>query len=385
MESFGLVVARDPPEETERCLPRLRVRDGDAVGERAGDVVLPGELVDERSVGVPVDVEDLGVVDRNAFREQSPKDLPDLVFLAECPEQAGVAGASGPRLRIVGLEYFEPSARQQIEQLLLTGAELEACGDKVDRAGDLRVPAAPAELLDRAPDHVRAVHETPVGERLLVRAQDRPHVGDLSGMRERFVGQVVRGHSRLAELVERALDRAMESRPISQPAEVRRFGQRFRAGLLDQGERLDAREKRQTLLGERAAHDRVGEAARALDAEVDPADSRASEALDDVVTDREGRRDEDLLVQREPAAGIGQRFTEPRRRSRRVGSQSVATAAEEIELRGHQSRHLSRPSGPSCAVRPARRCPTSESLPTRSEAIPTTSSRPRSRCRPARE
>ncbi len=76
-------IVSDPVEVIEDALPGPRVRDRDAVVERAGDAVLRRKLVDERPIRRVVVERDLDVVEAKALVEDPPENASDLVLLAQ--------------------------------------------------------------------------------------------------------------------------------------------------------------------------------------------------------------------------------------------------------------------------------------------------------------
>src|SRR4030095_14269550 len=77
-EDVGREVLTDPFEKGEGRPARPRVRDGDPAGESAGDVVLPRKLPRERRIHARVRVQDLDVVEGDAFRKDSAENFADL-------------------------------------------------------------------------------------------------------------------------------------------------------------------------------------------------------------------------------------------------------------------------------------------------------------------
>ena len=109
--------------------------------------------------------------------------------------------------------------------------------------------------------------------------------------------------------------------PFAKLAEVGLRLQGLGAGLLDESQRLRAREQAQALPRELRARDAKRERANGLDAQVDPGMPFAGEALDERVADRERGRDENLLLQRMLGADARELETiEARGRRLRLGA-----------------------------------------------------------------
>ena len=108
----------------------------------------------------------------------------------------------------------------------------------------------------------------------------------------------------------------MESRSIPQGPEVRLLAERFAARLLHERERLGSRKQPEALAGEVGADEAVGERANRLHAQVHPRVPLAGEPLEQLMADRQRRRDEDLFGERLLAADARELQDQPRARPR---------------------------------------------------------------------
>ena len=126
----------------------------------------------------------------------------------------------------------------------------------------------------------------------------------------------------------------MKSRAILDLSEIRVGSERFGAGLLDESQRLRAREKREAFLCESGTHEAVRQISDRLDSQVRPRIAGAGETLRQLVADRKRGREENLLFQRMLAADARQLLDETH--PRRFGV--VGTEGEKW-LEGHRKVH----------------------------------------------
>ncbi len=127
----------------------------------------------------------------------------------------------------------------------------------------------------------------------------------------------------------------METGAQGELAEVGIGGERFRASLLDERQRLGAGEERQALFRDVRAGHGVREASNALDPHVDPGGAGAGEHLDQLVADEAARRDQDLLVERQFATHVREGLDE-------TGQSRVVGSERKSRLRGHGNAHSGR-------------------------------------------
>ena len=187
---------------------------------------------------------------------------------------------------------------------------------------------------------VGGVDEAPRGEVLVVAGENALELPQLARIVEGPGRQRRRGEARGADLLEGALEGPVEARADREARRSRPFGfEELGAGLLDESQRLRAREQAQTLARELRARDAERDRADGLDAEVDPGVALAREPLDERVSDRERRRDEDLFLQRVLAAGARERVDQPRGRlvggaAARRGRRRLRTADRVVRFSG---------------------------------------------------
>ncbi len=292
LEGGGAEVPCDELEDVADALAGTRVGDGHAVGERAGHAVLRRELVDERPVGRVVVEDDLHLVDMKALVEDAPEDGADLVLLAEglgevddAPLAESVEGVLRERDR---------RARPRVEESLLEGRELEA-----GRAEEMRVrrePAASGARGGRPLQDLRGVGGGEAGEDRLVGLRERSELRALSPVVERG-GTELGGGDRGRGAARRACGgargggrRSCAARRSTTPARGprRRRSRRPRGA----GRATGGACPRRRAPGPR----RRARARRRSRASGSGAAARARERVEDLLADREGRDEEDLLV-----------------------------------------------------------------------------------------
>ena len=293
-ETPGRVAAADPLEKRERGLARAAVGRGDAAGERARDPVLARQLPGERRIHGLVGVEDLDLVERDPLPEDAPERLAQLVLLADGAEETRAARRLGPGLG---------------------GVDRELRGG--DRPRAARGRAARRRRARRLPG-IRNSASLEAPRRSTPRAaapRSRPRSGPRRGARRSGRGSArisfgLRGSAKADAGIASASSPAARSSssvswsarwrpgPITEPPEVRARVERLGARLLDERERLGARQEAQAVLSESRPDRAEGERADGLDAQVDPRVALAREPLDQRVADGQRGRDEDLLLER---------------------------------------------------------------------------------------
>ncbi len=334
--SVGGEALRDPCEKGERGLSGPAVGDGDAAGERARDSVLARELPRQGRIDALVGVEDLDVIERDSAREATAEDLANLVFLADRADERDPVRAGRPPGRLVHGQPFETVAGEPFEEKALELGELRVGREEVDRRRAGRKPHR-----GRAGEHVERVDEAAGRERIGVAGEHPAQLRRLAAVHERRGGDPRGPDAGRPQLVERALHRAMQARPIPQGSEIRIRGQRLRAGLLDEGEGLRAGQKPKALA--REPRSRGGERQRAhrLDSEVHPGMPLPRQPLDERVPDGKRWRNEDLLLQRPLRADARERFDQPRSRRRgRFATPLGLVEGEEGLFRHEASIHI---------------------------------------------
>jgi hypothetical protein len=83
-------------------------------------------------------VQDLDVVEGDAFRKDPAEHFADLVLLADGAEEARVPSRRAPFLRRIRRERFEPFSGERFEKPPLDTAELTRCDDEEPRVGPRR-------------------------------------------------------------------------------------------------------------------------------------------------------------------------------------------------------------------------------------------------------
>ena len=216
----------DPFEEGEGPLARIRVSHGDPAGKRALDAVLPRQLPRERRVHRCVRVEDLDLVEGNPLGEDAAECLPDLVFLADGPEELRLARLRRPVLGRVGRELEAARAGEAVEKAPLEGGQLEIRGLQIQRR---RRRTGALDLLDGPTKDLDRVDGFPGRERFQVTAEDAADFHGLAPVGKRRRGDLVGRDPGGAQLLERLLEGPVEARPLAQSAEVGRGLERFRS------------------------------------------------------------------------------------------------------------------------------------------------------------
>ncbi len=241
---------------------------------------------------------------RNARGEDASKDLADLVFLADRAKEIRLGRHLPPGVGRLRLEGLEPLLRQPFEEISLDGRQFQPGRQKVDALS--RQPAAGFRRFERATEDLGAVHPTCGGERGVVAREDSAKLGALARIGEGARGQGVGRDPGPAQLVEGALERAVEPGAIAERLEVAAGPEELAAGLLHHGQRLRARDQAEALTSEVRADELERQRADRLDAQVDPRVPLARQALDERVSDQQRRPDQDLLLERPPRAGAGE-------------------------------------------------------------------------------
>ena len=300
-------VPRHEVEDVEDPLPGAGVRDGHAVRERARHSVLRRELVDERPVRRVVVEDDLHLVDVQALVQDAAEDGADLVLLAQglCERDAG------RRVRRVEdvLGEGNGSARPRVEEGLLEGRQLEAGGTQQVRLR--REPVSSGAGGRRALQDLGRVGGAEPGEDRLVGLRERGELGALAPVVEGGGSQVARSHAGAAQLVERAVERAVEADVPAKGAEIRVGPEDLVARALDDREELRAREEAPALGREGRPGDAVREREDGRGTEVQVRGAGARESVEDLLADGKRRDEEDLLVHGVGRAEVRQPLEEP--------------------------------------------------------------------------
>ena len=267
-QRVGGKALRDPVEKRQRRLAGTGIGDRDAGREGAGDGVLARELPDERRVNGAVAVEDLDVVERDPVAEDRPEDLPDLVLLADRAEEARL-----PRDRLPGAgrirgERDELSSRELLQERAFQDGELGEAGKEIACLRGRR--RTRLEGFQRAAKDFQPIQESSGLEGLLVTPEHVPKLTVLAAVGEGDLRQRGRRQSCRAQLLERVLERAMESGAVEKPPEVGILGEDLGASLLDERERLRPREQLPPGPRQRGADQGMGEMPHRLHPQVDP-------------------------------------------------------------------------------------------------------------------
>ena len=270
----------DPGEKRQGGLSRPAVRHGDAARERARHVVLAGELPDQGRIDRVVGMEELDVVEGQSLGQDAAKNFADLVLFADGSKDLSARGPRGPGRRLVHRQDLETVPGDPLEEPALELRELRVRGQQVDRRGRRR-----SALPRGAGQDVEAVDVFARSEGRRVRPEDAADLPAFARIGERRRGNAPKSDPRLPQLVERPSQRAVESGPPGEAAEVGSRLQSLRARLLDEGQGLGPGKKAQTLAGEVRPRDLQGDRARSLDAQVHVRVALTGQAFDELVAD----------------------------------------------------------------------------------------------------
>ena len=160
--------------------------------------------------------------------------------------------ASAPAARRRDARSCAPATFSRISRS--TAGQIRVVDDQVQRSARIRPPRPPSARRSTAAESMKL----PFRQVLVVAREDALELLELPRIAERLRRQRRRREARRADLFEGALQRPMEARPVAQLSEVGLRLEVLRAGLLDERQRLRAREQAESLPGERRSRDARG-------------------------------------------------------------------------------------------------------------------------------
>ena len=322
-QAVGRKSVGDPVEKRQRGLAGTAVGHRDPARERAGNLVLARELPEERGVDRRVGVQDLDVVEGDSLLQNAAERRPDLVLLSDGAQQACPFRSRLPPLRRVHPQDAEAAGGETLQETALEGREVGVFGKEVQapHGGGGGFLGGPAQDVER-------IHVRPLRQRRRVAREDCAKLPELAPVGEGRGGNRLGGDPGRAQLLERALEGPVETRPFAQGAEIGARLEGLGAGLLDQGERLRPGEDLPALPREVRTHQAMRERANRLDPQVDPGMTFAGEPLDNLVADQQRGRDQNLLVERMLGADAGELGDQTGGKRRRGGLRRLVERKE---------------------------------------------------------